>query len=58
MGESEIWSLYAELTNSLPGQTAETQQKVVMWKFHLVYIENKMYIHLYYWKTYILSMDS
>lgn len=30
VGESEIWRLYAELTNSLPGQTAETQQKVVV----------------------------
>lgn len=44
VGESEIWRLYAELTNSLPGQTADTQQKVGMWKSHLVYIENKMYI--------------
>lgn len=37
VGESEIWRLYAELTNSLPGQTAETQQKVGMWNVKNVY---------------------
>lgn len=31
VGESEIWKLYAELTNSLPGQTTETQQKVLQY---------------------------
>lgn len=46
VGESEIWRLYAELTNSLPGQTADTQQKVGMWKSHLVYIKIKMYNYL------------
>lgn len=44
VGESEIWRLYAELINSVPGQTAETQQKVGVWKSHLMYVENKMYI--------------
>lgn len=31
VGESEIWRLYAELINSVPGQTAETQQKVLQY---------------------------